>query len=303
MPGGGGVLITGSVVTVGDAPAVAAPGRRYRRCAESDAGSGRASFTAADLSCSRPCSSGSAAPAPRPAAAGRSCGGCASVLVFEAIVLILAVSGRDHDRAPRPGRRGRRGRRPGARRGAAAGLVGRGRWAPDRRRCSQVLIIAAGIYVPALYALGVDLRRLLVHRDLDGKPAGESGAGYSGRWSGNRYPRQLTEAVSDNRPRAPGAAPLRRPRQAAPAQFVPPRASPPIPRPPPSWSPSRSWCRRHRPTTSRRGRRLRQPDAAARHRLRILTVARVTARRRRFCPCLRGWPVGAGRAPGPSSRR
>ena len=50
VPGGGGVLITGSVVTVGDARQLLRPGAGTGDAPKSDPGSGRHSFTAADLS-------------------------------------------------------------------------------------------------------------------------------------------------------------------------------------------------------------------------------------------------------------
>ena len=80
---------------------------------------------------------------------------CASVLVFEAIVLILAVpvaitiEHLQHGVALGVG---------GGLALAAvllAGLIGRGRWALVAGTVLQVLIIAAGIAVPALYFLGV----------------------------------------------------------------------------------------------------------------------------------------------------
>ncbi len=80
---------------------------------------------------------------------------CASVLVFEAIVLILAMPVAitiEHLG---------RGVAVGVGGGLAlaavvlAGLIGRGRWALIAGTVLQVLIIAAGIYVPALYVLGV----------------------------------------------------------------------------------------------------------------------------------------------------
>jgi len=80
---------------------------------------------------------------------------CASVLVFEAIVLILAVpvaitiEHLQHGVAVGLG---------GGLALAAvllAGLIGRGRWALIAGTVLQVLIIAAGVAVPALYFLGV----------------------------------------------------------------------------------------------------------------------------------------------------
>ncbi len=50
VPGGGGVLITGSVVTVGDARQLLRPGAGTGDAPRSDPGPGRHSFTAADLS-------------------------------------------------------------------------------------------------------------------------------------------------------------------------------------------------------------------------------------------------------------
>jgi Protein of unknown function (DUF4233) len=80
---------------------------------------------------------------------------CTSVLVFEAIVLILAVPVAitiEHLQ---------HGVALGVGGGLAlvavllAGLIGRGRWALVAGSVLQVLIIAAGIAVPALYFLGV----------------------------------------------------------------------------------------------------------------------------------------------------
>jgi len=80
---------------------------------------------------------------------------CASVLVFEAIVLVLAVpvaitiEHLRHDVAFAVG---------GGLALAAvllAGVVGRARWALVAGTVLQVLIIAAGAEVPALYVLGV----------------------------------------------------------------------------------------------------------------------------------------------------
>ena len=104
---------------------------------------------------------GPASPAPgRPAPAGRARRPilrrlCSSVLVFEAIVLILAIPVAitiEHLH---------RGVALGVGGGLAlaavllAGLVGRGRWALIAGTVLQVLIIAAGVAVPALYFLGV----------------------------------------------------------------------------------------------------------------------------------------------------
>ena len=80
---------------------------------------------------------------------------CASVLVFEAIVLVLAVpvaitiEHLQHGVAIGVG--------GGLALGAVvlAGLVGRGRWALIAGTVLQILIIVAGIEVPALYVLGV----------------------------------------------------------------------------------------------------------------------------------------------------
>lgn len=80
---------------------------------------------------------------------------CASVLVFEAIVLILAVPV-----AITIGHLGH-GVAGGVGGGLAlaavllAGLIGRGRWALIAGTVLQFLIIVAGIEVPVLYVLGV----------------------------------------------------------------------------------------------------------------------------------------------------
>ena len=50
LPGGGGVLITGSVVTAGDARQLLRPGAGTGDAPRPDTGPGRHSFTAADLS-------------------------------------------------------------------------------------------------------------------------------------------------------------------------------------------------------------------------------------------------------------
>jgi hypothetical protein len=80
---------------------------------------------------------------------------CASVLVFEAIVIVLAmpvaitIGHIDHGAALGVG---------GGLALAAvvlAGVVGRARWALVAGTVLQVLIIAAGVEVPALYVLGV----------------------------------------------------------------------------------------------------------------------------------------------------
>jgi hypothetical protein len=77
---------------------------------------------------------------------------CATVLVFEAIVLILAVPVAITIEHLRHGVAG------GVLALAAvilAGLVGRGRWALIAGSILQVLIIVAGVEVPVLYVLGV----------------------------------------------------------------------------------------------------------------------------------------------------
>ena len=106
---------------------------------------------------------GQAAPAPArnrlaaaPAAGGRSCGGCAPrVLIFEAIVLILAVPVAITIEHLGHGVAGGVGGGLALAAVLLAGLVGRGRWALVAGTILQVLIIAAGLAVPALYVLGV----------------------------------------------------------------------------------------------------------------------------------------------------
>ncbi|MGA2828347.1 MAG: DUF4233 domain-containing protein [Streptosporangiaceae bacterium] len=79
----------------------------------------------------------------------------ASVLVFEAIVLILAVPVAITIEHLRHGVAGGVGGGLALAAVVLAGLVGRGRWALIAGTVLQVLIIVAGIEVPALYALGV----------------------------------------------------------------------------------------------------------------------------------------------------
>lgn len=80
---------------------------------------------------------------------------CASVLVFEAIVLILAVPVAITIEHLGHGVAGGVGGGLALAAVVLAGLIGRGRWALIAGTVLQVLIIAAGIYVPALYVLGV----------------------------------------------------------------------------------------------------------------------------------------------------
>jgi hypothetical protein len=79
----------------------------------------------------------------------------ASVLVFEAIVLILAVPVAITIEHLRHGVAGGVGGGLALAAVVLAGLVGRGRWALIAGTVLQVLIIVAGIEVPALYVLGV----------------------------------------------------------------------------------------------------------------------------------------------------
>jgi Protein of unknown function (DUF4233) len=80
---------------------------------------------------------------------------CASVLVFEAIVLILAIPVAITIEHLRGGVAGAVGGGLALAAVLLAGLVGRGRWALIAGTVLQVLIIAAGVAVPALYVLGV----------------------------------------------------------------------------------------------------------------------------------------------------
>ena len=80
---------------------------------------------------------------------------CASVLVFEAIVLILAVPVAITIEHLQHGVAGGVGGGLALVAVLLAGLIGRGRWALVAGTVLQVLIIAAGIAVPALYVLGV----------------------------------------------------------------------------------------------------------------------------------------------------
>jgi hypothetical protein len=77
------------------------------------------------------------------------------VLVFEAIVLILAVPVAITIEHLGRGVAGGVGGGLALAALVLAGLIGRGRWALIAGTVLQVLIIAAGIYVPALYVLGV----------------------------------------------------------------------------------------------------------------------------------------------------
>ncbi len=103
---------------------------------------------------------GPANPAPRPGA-GRTRRRpilrrlCASVLVFEAIVLILAVPVAITTEHLGHGVAGGVGGGLALAAVVLAGLVGRVRWALIAGSVLQVLIIVAGIEVPALYVLGV----------------------------------------------------------------------------------------------------------------------------------------------------
>jgi hypothetical protein len=105
-------------------------------------------------------SAGPANPAPRPGA-GRTGRRpilrrlCASVLVFEAIVLILAVPVAITIEHLGHGVAGGVGGGLALAAVVLAGLVGRVRWALIAGTVLQVLIIVAGIEVPALYVLGV----------------------------------------------------------------------------------------------------------------------------------------------------
>ena len=80
---------------------------------------------------------------------------CASVLVFEAIVLILAVPVAITTEHLVHGVAGGVGGGLALAAVVLAGLVGRVRWALIAGTVLQVLIIVAGIKVPALYVLGV----------------------------------------------------------------------------------------------------------------------------------------------------
>ena len=80
---------------------------------------------------------------------------CASVLVFEAIVLILAVPVAITIEHLQRGVAGGVGGGLALAAVLLAGLVGRGRWTLVAGTILQVLIIAAGLAVPALYVLGV----------------------------------------------------------------------------------------------------------------------------------------------------
>ncbi len=80
---------------------------------------------------------------------------CASVLVFEAIVLILAVPVAITTEHLGHGVAGGVGGGLALAAVVLAGLVGRVRWALIAGTVLQVLIIVAGIEVPALYVLGV----------------------------------------------------------------------------------------------------------------------------------------------------
>ena len=80
---------------------------------------------------------------------------CASVLIFEAIVLILAVPVAITIEHLGHGVAGGVGGGLALAAVLLAGLVGRGRWALVAGTILQVLIIAAGLAVPALYVLGV----------------------------------------------------------------------------------------------------------------------------------------------------
>jgi len=80
---------------------------------------------------------------------------CASVLVFEAVVLILAIPVAITIEHLRGGVAGGLGGGLALAAVLLAGLVGRGRWALMAGTVLQVLIIAAGVAVPALYVLGV----------------------------------------------------------------------------------------------------------------------------------------------------
>ncbi len=80
---------------------------------------------------------------------------CASVLVFEAIVLILAIPVAITIEHLPHGVAGGVGGGLALAAVLLAGLVGRGRWALVAGTILQVLIIAAGLAVPALYVLGV----------------------------------------------------------------------------------------------------------------------------------------------------
>ncbi len=80
---------------------------------------------------------------------------CASVLVFEAIVLILAVPVAITIEHLGHGVAGGVGGGLALAAVVLAGLVGRVRWALIAGTVLQILIIVAGIEVPALYVLGV----------------------------------------------------------------------------------------------------------------------------------------------------
>lgn len=80
---------------------------------------------------------------------------CATVLVFEAIVLVLAVPVAITIEHLRHGVAGAVGGGLALAAVVLAGLVGRFRWALVAGTVLQILIIAAGLAVPALYVLGV----------------------------------------------------------------------------------------------------------------------------------------------------
>jgi len=80
---------------------------------------------------------------------------CASVLVFEAIVLVLAVPVAITIEHLRPSVALGVGGGLALAAVILAGLVGRGRWALVAGTVLQILIIVAGVEVPALYVLGV----------------------------------------------------------------------------------------------------------------------------------------------------
>ncbi len=80
---------------------------------------------------------------------------CASVLVFEAIVLVLAVPVAITIEHLGHGVAGGVGGGLALAAVVLAGLVGRRRWALIAGTVLQILIIVAGVKVPALYVLGV----------------------------------------------------------------------------------------------------------------------------------------------------
>lgn len=80
---------------------------------------------------------------------------CATVLIFEAIVIVLAMPVAITVEHVRHGAAGAVGGGLALAAVLLAGMIGRARWALVAGTVLQGLIIAAGFEVPALYALGV----------------------------------------------------------------------------------------------------------------------------------------------------